>query len=99
MCSFLLASFIIANASINFNAKMQRRGPDLTSRLTIRGLEFVHNLLHLTGPATVQPLIEPDRGGAALFNGEVYNHAVLARELGLQSGLSDGQVTYEIMEA
>ncbi|CAE8582398.1 unnamed protein product, partial [Polarella glacialis] len=54
---------------------------------------FVHNLLHLTGPAAPQPFLEADRGAALVFNGEVYNHALLAAELGLRaSGASDGAV-------
>ena len=37
------------------NALQQKRGPDATARQLVRGVTFVHNLLHMTGARTLQP--------------------------------------------
>jgi len=54
------------------NNYCQRRGPDLTNIKTINGVEFLHNLLHITGDITPQPFIKNDI--ACTFNGEIYNY-------------------------
>ncbi|CAE8611265.1 unnamed protein product [Polarella glacialis] len=89
---FLLASFLLPHLTALFNAKMKLRGPDVTSRMALNGIEFVHNLLHLTGPPTAQPVVEPGGASALVFNGEIYNYAALAEELGKPPGLSEAAV-------
>jgi asparagine synthetase B (glutamine-hydrolysing) len=54
------------------NAKCQTRGPDLTSSKVINGIEFLHNLLHITGSFITQPFVKDDI--VCLFNGEIYNY-------------------------
>ena len=53
------------------NAKCQKRGPDLTSAKVINGIEFLHNLLHITGDMITQPFVKDDV--VCVFNGELYN--------------------------
>ena len=54
------------------NARCQPRGPDATYQQTIRGIEFLHNHLHITGDLVVQPFVKGDV--ACVFNGEIYNY-------------------------
>jgi len=53
------------------NSFCQRRGPDLTNTKTVNGVEFLHNLLHITGDLIPQPFVKNDI--ACVFNGEIYN--------------------------
>jgi asparagine synthetase B (glutamine-hydrolysing) len=53
------------------NKYCQRRGPDLTNSKIINSVEFLHNLLHITGDITPQPFNKNDI--ACVFNGEIYN--------------------------
>jgi len=92
MCSFLVANFLLANVTILFNALMRLRGPDATTRVRLGGLEFIHNLLHLTGPLTRQPLLDEGAGTVVVFNGEIYNHGSLAAEIGTLTDASDASV-------
>lgn len=56
----------------NSNKFCRRRGPDLTNMGVINGIQFLHNLLHITGEYTPQPLVRQDV--ACVFNGEIYNY-------------------------
>jgi asparagine synthase (glutamine-hydrolysing) len=56
---------------LTVNRYCQPRGPDLTTTKTLKGVEFLHNLLHITGDVRSQPF-EHDRV-ACVFNGEIYN--------------------------
>ena len=70
MCSIGVTNTgIIINSSNKFS---QRRGPDATSTVTVNGIQFLHNLLHLTGVKTKQPLFDEDV--YVVFNGEIYNY-------------------------
>ena len=69
MCGFGVTNKIGITTSNKF---CQRRGPDLTSVRTIHGIEFLHNLLHITGSMVSQPLIKDDV--VTVFNGEIYNY-------------------------
>jgi len=69
MCSIGITNKSGLSAVNNF---AQRRGPDLTNTTTINGIEFLHNLLHLTGNFTPQPFVKNDI--VAIFNGEIYNY-------------------------
>jgi len=69
MCGFSVTNS--GNLKIS-NAKCQRRGPDLTNVETVNGIQFLHNLLHITGTLTPQPLVKNDV--VAIFNGEIYNY-------------------------
>ena len=66
MCGFL----VYKNKGNNFY--IQKRGQDLTNKVNINGLTFVHNLLHVTGALTPQPFIKD--GIVCVYNGEIYNH-------------------------
>jgi len=71
MCSFLVTNKTGFNIeALNFNLK--RRGPDETIVLEENNILCIHNLLHITGEKTVQPL----RGNNSMFlyNGEIYNY-------------------------
>jgi asparagine synthetase B (glutamine-hydrolysing) len=68
MCGFGVSSRpYLANS----NRFCQKRGPDLTSIRMVDGIQFLHNLLHITGELTPQPFINDDI--ACIFNGEIYN--------------------------
>ena len=60
----------------NSNQRCQRRGPDATTSSVYNGIEFLHNLLHITGTRTEQPFAK--NGVVTVFNGEIYNY----RDLG-----------------
>jgi len=69
MCGFGVSNIGNLQSSNNY---CQKRGPDITSVKTVNGIEFLHNLLHITGEVTPQPLIKEDV--ACVFNGEIYNY-------------------------
>ena len=69
MCGFGVSNITKLN---QVNSFCQKRGPDLTNSKTINGVEFIHNLLHITGSMTPQPLIRDDV--VCVFNGEIYNY-------------------------
>ena len=69
MCGFGVTNKIGITTSNKF---CQRRGPDLTNVRTIHVIEFLHNLLHITGSMVSQPLIKDDV--VTVFNGEIYNY-------------------------
>ena len=69
MCGFGVSNVIGLTKSNKF---CQRRGPDLTNSKIVNGVEFLHNLLHITGNLNPQPLIKDDV--VCVFNGEIYNY-------------------------
>lgn len=69
MCGFGVSTITNLETSNSF---CQRRGPDLTNSKTINGIQFLHNLLHITGEVISQPLIKEDI--VCVFNGEIYNY-------------------------
>jgi len=69
MCGFGVTNKIGITTSNQF---CKRRGPDLTNVSVINGVEFLHNLLHITGDIVSQPLIDNDI--VCVFNGEIYNY-------------------------
>lgn len=69
MCGFGVTNKIGLNASNRF---CQKRGPDFTNTKVINGIEFLHNLLHITGSITSQPIVKGDV--VCVFNGEIYNY-------------------------
>lgn len=76
-------------ASVNSFA--QKRGPDITNVKYINDIEFLHNLLHLTGDFTPQPFIKNDI--AVVFNGEIYNY------LDFGSYKTDGECLIDLYES
>jgi len=69
MCGFGVTS---RSGLSKVNKFCQRRGPDLTNSKIINGVEFLHNLLHITGNVTPQPFVKGDV--VCTFNGEIYNY-------------------------
>ena len=70
-----MCSFTVTNKDIDLNITnffSQKRGPDYTNIKKINNISFLHNLLHITGEKTIQPLIEGDI--VCLLNGEIYNY-------------------------
>ena len=65
MCGFLV------HAGTGNNGMIRHRGPDATTRKTVGTLEFVHNLLSVTGEFHPQPFV--DGGVVAVYNGQIYN--------------------------
>jgi len=70
MCSIGITN--IKDSLSQSNKFAQRRGPDNTNIVTHNGVQFLHNLLHLTGEKTIQPFISDNV--VAVFNGEIYNY-------------------------
>lgn len=87
MCGFGVTN--VGNI-IDTNIFCQKRGPDLTNTKTINGVQFLHNLLHITGTLTPQPIIKNDV--VCVFNGEIYNY----REFG--NYRSDGECIIDLYE-
>lgn len=54
------------------NTFLEKRGPDNTSYIQADTYCAAHNLLHITGSKTVQPLEKDNL--VILFNGEIYNY-------------------------
>jgi len=73
MCGIIATSRGIENLPhiIEF---LKHRGPDATNHIEVNGVNFVHTLLSMTGPVTLQPFVSKDRTKVALFNGEIYNY-------------------------
>jgi len=69
MCGFAVSNITQLN---NTNQFCKKRGPDLTNSKVINGVEFLHNLLHITGDMTPQPFVKDDV--VCVFNGEIYNY-------------------------
>ena len=85
-CSFLVTSRNFTAAKLGYaNSYLKLRGPDHTTHLHRGGVNFVHNLLWLTGRFTPQPFVSGPI--VALFNGEIYNY----REFGWAHFVTDGE--------
>lgn len=72
---------ILATRGKGNNYYIQHRGQDCSTVLEADGMQFVHNLLSVTGAPRPQPYVDGDV--VCLFNGEIYNHAYT---------VSDGEV-------
>lgn len=71
MCGFIVTNLPDPNLSAA-NHFVRHRGPDGTRVQEFAGLQFLHNVLSITGKKTFQPFISGDL--ACLFNGEIYNY-------------------------
>ena len=91
MCGIIATSRGIENLPhiIEF---LKHPGPDATNHIEIKGIHFVHTLLSMTGPITIQPFVSADKSKVALFNGEIYNY----REFGEYE--SDGECLLDLYE-
>lgn len=69
MCGFGVSN---QTGLIDKNFFCQRRGPDLTTTKIVNGIEFLHNLLHITGTLIPQPFEK--NNVVCVFNGEIYNY-------------------------
>jgi asparagine synthetase B (glutamine-hydrolysing) len=69
MCGFGVTNRI---GLTNSNKFCKKRGPDLTTVKSINDIEFLHNLLHITGEIRPQPFYKNDV--VCVFNGEIYNY-------------------------
>ncbi len=86
-----MCSFGVTNSDIDIhksNIISKNRGPDETTSITYNKIQFLHNLLHLTGKKTTQPFIKNDI--YMVFNGEIYNYT----DFGNYS--SDGEVLIDL---
>eukprot|EP00756_Hemistasia_phaeocysticola_P049697 Hpha_TRINITY_DN2423_c0_g1::TRINITY_DN2423_c0_g1_i1::g.24703::m.24703/K01953/asnB, ASNS; asparagine synthase (glutamine-hydrolysing) len=100
MCSFIVASFLFSELLVNMtwvNSLNRLRGPDATNTKVVRGWEFLHNLLHMTGERTLQPFTSGNGETVALFNGEIYNWKELAAATG-KTYRSDGHAILPLYE-
>lgn len=88
MCSIGITN--ITQSLLDSNKSAQRRGPDNTNIVSYNNIQFLHNLLHLTGEATTQPFYKNDI--VALFNGEIYNY------LDFGSYKTDGEIIIDLYE-
>lgn len=70
MCSIGVTN--IKRSLLDSNKFSQKRGPDNTNLFEFNNIQFLHNLLHLTGEKTTQPFIKDDI--SVVFNGEIYNY-------------------------
>lgn len=82
MCSFIFSTKEVTDLDY-INRVTKFRGPDLTTKETIWGYNFIHNLLSITGEVRPQPFVKDDI--VCIYNGEIYNH----KEFG--DFISDGE--------
>lgn len=84
------------------NAATLHRGPDGMAFHAAPGISLGHNRLNMTdlGPSAAQPLWSHNRRHAIVFNGEVYNHQELRRELAGYpfTGMSDTETVLAAYE-
>lgn len=95
MCGIGLALGVsepqIARALVAFNTALAHRGPDGKGTYTLETnagltLGLAHRRLSILDLSSAgnQPMVDPSTGNAIVFNGEIYNHRELARELELR---------------
>lgn len=70
MCGFAVSNTNLDISLSNENCK--KRGPDKTTTKIIRNIQFLHNLLHITGEYVEQPFSKDNV--ICVFNGEIYNY-------------------------
>ncbi len=71
-----------AGTLARMTAALAHRGPDADTMLLDRGFGLGHRRLAIIDRAGGDnPLEDPDRQAALVFNGEIYNHRALRREL------------------
>lgn len=70
MCTFQILLEESPSTS-NINRKLQNGGPDATNHVTVNNKTFIHNLLHVTGEKTIQPIVKNNH--VFLLLGEIYN--------------------------
>jgi asparagine synthase (glutamine-hydrolysing) len=86
MCGFFGAAFLENNDPVDVRGALTciaHRGPDASGVWTGSGVALGHvrlAVLDLT-PGGAQPMQSPDGGVVVVFNGEIYNHHALRREL------------------
>jgi len=89
MCGILVTSKNIEDID-EVNKKLKNRGPDHTNLQKINNINFLHNLLHVTGVKIPQPFYSEIHNIVYLFNGEIYNY----REFGEYQ--SDGECILDL---
>ena len=69
-----MSTFKISSKSIQepFDDFLRRGGPDGSQTLEINGVYFTHNLLHITGEKTLQPIVKDSH--LFMLLGEIYNY-------------------------
>lgn len=73
MCSFSFSTnYKDIDALDTNNFFLRKRGPDYTNKIIEKDFCAIHNLLHITGTMTVQPIITKDL--YTFFNGELYSY-------------------------
>lgn len=74
MCSFLiLLTELYKKQNLEqLNKLLKTRGPDNTNIYNYDKYTFIHNILHLCGSLTIQPIVKENI--IVLFNGEIYNY-------------------------
>lgn len=87
MCGFGVSN---VKGLTSVNQYCKKRGPDLTNLKDINNIEFLHNLLHITGTLTPQPFEKNDI--VVIFNGEIYNY------LSFGSYKTDGECLIDLYE-
>lgn len=71
MCSILITDVNIEKNFHQVNRLLKLRGPDYTGIYNRNGINFVHNLLSISGEFTPQPFVSDSL--VAIYNGEIYN--------------------------
>jgi asparagine synthetase B (glutamine-hydrolysing) len=71
MCSILITNRSIQQNFFDVNRLLKLRGPDFTGMYSRDGINFVHNLLSISGKFSPQPFVQNNI--VAVYNGEIYN--------------------------
>ncbi len=84
MCGIFGASSALADAALaQVSRVLAHRGPDSSGQHVEEGASLVHRRLKIIdlSAAAAQPMTNEDRSIWVVFNGEIYNHHALRREL------------------
>ncbi len=82
-------------------AKLRRRGPDDSGMWSDAAVRLGHRRLSIVdlSPAGHQPMVSPDGRFVIVFNGEIYNHMQLRRQLSPAGGWRGTSDTETLLEA
>lgn len=72
-----MCGFAVSNIELSLllsNEKCKKRGPDSTNLIIVNKIQFLHNLLHITGLYKEQPFTNKNKDVFCVFNGEIYNY-------------------------
>ena len=81
MCNLIVTNVLNQETVKNANGTGKLRGPDAENIKIVNNVLFLHNLLSITGDKISQPYTSVDEKIIVIFNGEIYNHQELFKDI------------------